>query len=503
MTEMKALQNGSDIRGIAIATKERAADLTIEAVEKIGWGLVSWLRKEQEETYQAGSLTVGVGRDSRISGPGLKDALVQSLVSQGVNVIDFGLATTPAMFMATQFEEFKCDASVMLTASHLPYEFNGLKFFRPAGGAEKEDVAWILSAETANRNEKTGKRKMADILGPYAKDLVGKIRKGIGSQETKPLAGWHIVVDAGNGSGGFFAEYVLQELGADTTGSQFLAPDGYFPNHIPNPDNKEAMASIKQAVLENEADLGVIFDTDVDRSAVVTASGQVINRNNLIAVLSTMVLSDHPGARIVTNSPTSTHLQRFIEAKGGIQVRYISGYRNVINKAIELNKAGLDTPLAIETSGHAAFKENYFLDDGAYVIAKILMMLPDLRKKGLSLDDQIKELAQPVEVQEIRLRLNGDDPKGEGQQIIEGVAEQLEGKKGMTANTDNEEGIRYDLSNPYGSGWFLLRLSLHEPLLVLQIENDEAGKNLLVLKELANIFAEYPTVDPLIIDKEG
>lgn len=157
-----------------------------------------------------------------------------------------------------------------------------------------------------------------------------------------------------------FAEQVLVPLGADTNGSQFLEPDGHFPNHIPNPDNKEAMASIMEAVLREQADLGIIFDTDVDRSAVVTKSGQPLNRNNMIAVLSKIVLSEHPAASIVTNSPTSTHLKTFIESLGGHQVRYISGYRNVINKAIALNEKGINAQLAIETSGHAAFKENYF-----------------------------------------------------------------------------------------------------------------------------------------------
>ena len=120
------------------------------------------------------------------------------------------------------------------------------------------------------------------------------------------------------------------------------------------------MASITEAVLREQADLGIIFDTDVDRSAVVTKSGQPLNRNNMIAVLSKIVLSEHPAASIVTNSPTSTHLKTFIESLGGHQVRYISGYRNVINKAIALNEKGINAQLAIETSGHAAFKENYF-----------------------------------------------------------------------------------------------------------------------------------------------
>ncbi len=498
MSFMKALQNGSDIRGIAMSVEEHDATLTVREIEKISDGLVAWLKKENEQKYQEGKLTVGIGRDSRLSGPSLKNALIKGLVRQGVNVIDFDLATTPAMFMAIQFPQFQCDASVMLSASHLPYYFNGMKFFTMKGGAEKEDIAFILSnTSQKNENGHIGRIRKADLLTPYAKDLVQKIKNGIGDTDDEPLAGWKIIVDAGNGSGGFFAKHVLEELGAKTSGSQFLEPDGHFPNHIPNPDNQEAMASIKKAVLANQADLGIIFDTDVDRSAVVSANGQVINRNNLIALLSMIVLKEHPGATIVTNSPTSTHLQTFIEAKGGKQDRYISGYRNVINRALTLNQAGVEAQLAIETSGHAAFKENYFLDDGAYVIAKILMLLPQLKRDQLTLEEIIQELRQPAEVQEIRLRLSGDDPKQQGKEIIEQLPDLLKGLPGLSLQPENEEGIRYDLTEPYGSGWFLLRSSLHEPLLVLQIENDVKGKNHEVLKVLAQKLNAFSAVEPM------
>ncbi len=503
MSFMKALQNGSDIRGIAISTEEFDANLTAKEMEKISCGFVTWLKKANGRKYQDGKLTVGIGRDSRISGPLLKEALIKGLVDQGVNVIDFDLATTPAMFMATQFSQFQCDASVMLTASHLPFYFNGMKFFTMQGGAEKEDIAFILTKATEkNKNGYTGTVRKADLVTIYAKDLVQKIRNGIGTTNKKPLAGWKIIVDAGNGSGGFFAELVLEELGADTTGSQFLEPDGHFPNHIPNPDNQEAMVSIKKAVLANKADLGVIFDTDVDRSAVVSGNGQVINRNNLIALLSMIVLNEHPGATIVTNSPTSTHLQAFIESKGGKQDRYISGYRNVINRALALNESGVDAQLAIETSGHAAFKENYFLDDGAYVIAKILMLLPRLKEEQLTLEAIIQGLRQPVEVQEIRLGLTSDHPQQRGKEIIQRLSDALKKYPGMKLQPENQEGIRYDLKGVYGDGWFLLRPSLYEPLLVLQIENDIKGKNSTALQVLSRELATFPDVEPLILAED-
>ncbi|MGX7243793.1 phosphomannomutase/phosphoglucomutase [Enterococcus quebecensis] len=495
--DLKALQNGSDIRGIAVDHEEKTANLTPAQVGKIAVGMVHWLRDEKHlaEKHQLGKLKIGIGHDSRISADRLKQALIDSFVEQNVEVLDFGLATTPAMFMATQFSHYDCDAAIMITASHLPYYFNGLKLFTKSGGAEKSDIAYILTHAEQPALQRKGSVRKTTILDDYSADLTDKIRKGMKTTEEKPLAGFHIIVDAGNGAGGFFAEKVLATLGADITGSQFLEPDGMFPNHIPNPDNKEAMASIQQAVLKNKADLGVIFDTDVDRSAIVDASGEVINRNNLIAVLATIVLEEFPGSSIVTNSPTSSHLKDFIESIGGKQVRYISGYRNVINKMIELNEEGIDTQLAIETSGHAAFKENYFLDDGAYVIAKILMLLPRLKNEGTTIGELISSLKQPTETQELRFEILASNVREYGEQVVRDLSGFVNSQRGMNIDPENHEGIRVNVYDDYGSGWFLLRMSLHEPLLVLQVENDQAGMNQNVLEELASFFEGYKQLD--------
>ena len=392
--------------------------------------------------------------------------------------------------MATQFSEIDEDAGIMITASHLRSFYNGLKFFTKSGGAEHEDMVKIVEYSDSEIFSTTmGDVETIPLIDYYSKDMVKKIQKG--SEMKQPLEGLRIVLDAGNGAGGFFAKEVLEKLGADTNGSQFLEPDGHFPNHIPNPDNKEAMESIQRAVLENQADLGIIFDTDVDRAAVVDNTGQAINRNNLIAVLAYIVLEDEAGATIVTNSPTTSHLKTFINDLGGKQYRYISGYRNVINKAIDLNEEGVSTPLAIETSGHAAFRENYFLDDGAYVVAKILMLLPELNKEGKTLSDLIQTLKQPVEAQEVRFAIQLDDYQAYGERVIKDLETFVATTDGFEREEDNEEGIRVNVSDPFGSGWFLLRMSLHEPLLVLQVENDVDGYNLEVFKTLEAFFEKY------------
>lgn len=497
MSQLSKLQNGSDIRGVAIQTETHTPNLTQETATKIALGIVTWLRDIKGIDKPA--LTVAIGHDGRLSGEGLQEGMIEGFISTGARVYNTGLSTTPAMFMATQFAEIQADVGIMITASHLPYFYNGIKVFTKTGGAEHEDIAFIL--ENSGKEEgpciKNGVVERIDLMTLYAADMVAKIRANTGVME--PLKGNHIVLDAGNGAGGFFAPLVLEPLGAETRGSQFLESDGHFPNHMPNPDNKEAMESIQEAVLEHGADLGVIFDTDVDRAAVVDGSGMVINRNNLIAVLASMVLEEQPGSTIVTNSPTSSHLKTFIEGLGGKQYRYLCGYRNVINQAIEMNEEGIETPLAIETSGHAAFKENYFLDDGAYVIAKILMLLPRLKKENKTLTDVIGQLKQPIETKELRFKIMKEDYQTEGYRVISELEHFAETVEGWQVDQDNYEGVRINVSGEFGSGWLLLRLSLHEPLLVLQIENDVAGKTEETLTVLGSFLIPLKTLDTTLL----
>ncbi|MBR4864209.1 MAG: phosphomannomutase/phosphoglucomutase, partial [Oscillospiraceae bacterium] len=359
------LQNGSDIRGVALEGIEgQHINLTESACKDIGRGFALWLMKKTGKK----ELRVAVGRDSRLSGPALCQWICEAMVQQGIQVTNFGMASTPAMFMATVTEGYRFDGTVMITASHLPFNRNGFKFFTENGGLEKGDIKEILTYAASQDVTGLPAGTLVDgaFMDAYAKILADKIRAATG--EEKPLEGFRIVVDAGNGAGGFYADKVLKPLGANTDGSRYLEPDGSFPNHIPNPEDKEAMASITEAVKENNADLGIIFDTDVDRAGAVLSDGSELNRNRIIAMLSAILLREHPGTTIVTDSITSTGLAKFIEEKGGVHHRFKRGYRNVINESIRLNENGQDSQLAIETSGHGAFKENYFLDDGAYIV---------------------------------------------------------------------------------------------------------------------------------------
>lgn len=504
MSEFKltSLQNGSDIRGIAIETSDHGITLTDERVEKIAYGFAVWLKEAKHLAIEdeTNPLKVSVGHDSRLSADRIKTIFIKGLTNAGIDVIDVGLSTTPAMFMSTKYEDYACDGAVMITASHLPFEYNGLKFFTKDGGAEHDDIDFILQQadwENVTWENNQGKITTGSLLDEYAKDLVNKIRLGINDKDhyEQPLTGRHIVVDAGNGAGGFFAEKVLVPLGADISGSQFLEPDGHFPNHIPNPDNKEAMKSIQEAVLTNKADMGVIFDTDVDRSALVDSNGDTLNRNNLIAVISAILIKENPGTTIVTSSATSEHLKTFIESLGGKQDRYITGYRNVINRAIQLTNDGIQTSLAIETSGHAALEENYFLDDGAYLVAKILMADAGLQKEGKDFSDLITSLKQPVETDEVRFKILPEDIQSTGAKVMEEFKSFIEKEADLSIEPANLEGVRVNTAGHYGTGWMLLRMSLHEPLLVLNLESDQEGSIPLLRETIKAFFYDQSDLD--------
>ena len=314
MKNYSKLRNESDVRGIAIeGVPGQEVNLTEQACRDIARGFALWLIKRAGKS----ELRVAIGRDSRLSGEKLLGWMASELAAEGINVTDMGLTSTPAMFMTTKTEGYMFDGAVMVTASHLPYNRNGYKFFTPDGGVEASDIKDMIAYAESDEHTglSAGSVEKGEFMSVYSKRLADMIRTSCGSE--RPLDGLRIVVDAGNGAGGFYAERVLVPLGADISGSRYLEPDGSFPNHIPNPENKEAMASITEAVKESKADLGIIFDTDVDRAGAVLSDGSELNRNRLIAMLSAMLLRDHPGTTIVTDSVTSSGLAAFIKEKGG------------------------------------------------------------------------------------------------------------------------------------------------------------------------------------------
>lgn len=522
MEDMMKLQNGSDIRGISLSGVDgEHPNLSADEAVKIARGFLLWLTKKTGKTPDR--LTIAIGRDPRLSGKHLLLGLVNGFGPYGTEVLDCGLASTPAMFMSTVFPKFQCDGAIMITASHLPANRNGFKFFDKNGGLNKDDISQILQTAMDGKKallplgppifesnfqtvlgRKTYPSVPTELMDDYCAHLRGIIKKSIGSTGGElPLAGLKIVVDAGNGSGGFFASQVLAPLGADVSASQFLTPDGTFPNHPPNPENTEAMHAISMAVLSSGADLGLIFDTDVDRSAAVDSCGKEISRNRIVALAASLVAEDHPGTTVVTDSITSNHLTAFLEGTLGLHhIRFKRGYKNVITKAVELNAAGTDCQLAIETSGHAALKENYFLDDGAYLATKIVVKAAKLAREGKTIDQLLADLQDPAEEREIRMDINSGDFGSYGDQILVDLLVWASKTTGVHIVAPNFEGIRldFDLTDDAGmtagpQGWCLLRKSLHDPLMALNMESDLSGGCNRIAEILKPFLLEYEFLD--------
>ena len=627
------LQNGSDVRGVACeGVSGEDITLTPDISCRIGYAFANMMAARLGK--EPAALRIAVGRDSRITGEALAAAFANGVTLAGARALDCALATTPAMFMALIYPETACDASCMVTASHLPFNRNGLKFFTKEGGFEKSDITALLTAaaqvsyevissfeHTSNATSNTSANRPDtnpavnddlgsghsitssidtyatfsaghsalehfDLLSLYAKNLCDIIRKGVSNTPSlsnvtassssaemnatshssnsslpdKPLAGLHIVVDAGNGNGGFFATKVLEVLGADISGSQFLEPDGHFPNHIPNPENKEAMASICEATVKAGADLGLIFDTDVDRMSAVFANGTPVNRDACIALAAAILAPTHKGATIVTDSVTSDRLTRFLEDDLGLKhLCYKRGYKNVINKCKELNADNIDCPLAMETSGHGCLKENYYLDDGAYLAVQFVIALakakaaasmtvssaltesdstsvmslqptvlssdkqtitPDIIRPDsqgtLVLDDEPKDqpaissarrdpfagllsrFSREAADREVRFSITEKDFAAYGEKVLDAFRKHAMNKAYTLPHS--YEGVRISfaqgsLAPDFGGGWLLLRASLHDPVMVLNMEGLTETDLETVTNTVRELLREFAELD--------
>ena len=508
MIDYKKLQNGSDIRGVLIDIPGgKPVNLTEESVTRIGSAFALYAAKKLDKSVS--ELRIGIGRDSRINGDILVGWLINGITSVGANAYDGGMASTPAMFMCC-VNELRFDAGIMATASHLPMERNGMKFFlgspkqggEALGGLEKQDISAILEmAEKGElpRAEKQGESGKTDIMTPYIEGLKEKILSALDEdQGAKPFAGMHIVVDAGNGAGGFFATRLLEPLGADISGSRFLEPDGNFPNHQPNPENEEAMMSIVEAVETSKAQLGIIFDTDVDRAGAVlpNANGALaLDRNRLIALMTAILEKEYGKITVVTDSITSTGLADFIENLGCRHHRFKRGYRNVINEAKRLMSEGENAIFAMETSGHGALSENYFLDDGAYVIVKILIEFVRAARRGETLNNLISTLAEPMESTEVRMNVNTEDFAAYTEKVLEKVTAHFEDREGYYIVLPNFEGVRVGADKSHGDGWFLIRRSLHDPLMPTNLESNSVDGVSKLASALLEALEEFELLD--------
>mmetsp|Transcript_20449 Transcript_20449/g.42659 ORF Transcript_20449/g.42659 Transcript_20449/m.42659 type:complete len:641 (+) Transcript_20449:85-2007(+) len=543
LTSFEELKSGSDLRGVYVPHKHSGGtianiSLLVKDLKRDGGGAAltpfashclgaAFAKKlVRDGNFMEGDnielITICVGTDPRPHGERLADTFARGAESvEGVKVLYTGLASTPSMYEFCR--SGKCDAAVMVTASHLPEDKNGLKFFTKYGGLEKSDVDELieLAKEEAyhwydmgivppsSGNAGVLCSELVDFMPHYKNTLKNAIFREVGTASSTPLAGLKIVVNPGNGAGFFFNE-LLRDLGADVGNSLHLTPDGTFPQSsgIPNPEKKAMVEETMRACDACNADIGVMFDTDADRSGFVLPRNiddtgvksdyEPLNRNRLIALISVVFSLSSPGCTIVTDSTTSEGLNKFLENDLGLKHhRFLRGYANVIGKAKKLTESGEgNAEVAIETSGHCAMKENGYIDDGTYTAVKIIGLLARNAAAGsdslLSLISNLEEL--PFD-EEFRVKVT-DGSLVTTTDIFRDVSQTLKEKclseNSWSLDEKNLEGVRFRLSS---GGFFMIRQSLHDPVISVQVESiskDEAYAK--VLKPLTDLFSKYDTV---------
>merc|ERR1711865_109464 len=343
-----------------------------------------------------------------------------------------------------------------------------------------------------------------------------------------PLKGLNIVLNSGNGSGGFFCK-VLQDLGANVDGSVNTEPDPLFPSGIPNPEKEEMVQETIQACEKANADLGILLDTDSDRCGLVAPRSyeriktestdnqshnfkptnyEAINGNRLIALMGVIYARKSPHCSIVTDSVTSIGLSKFLEEELALNhIRYLRGYANVIQKAKLVNQeTDANAEVAIETSGHCAVRENGFLDDGTFTALKVLGLLAQERQQEKtnntrkSLLDLLANLEEMDEVMEFRLK-GKDDNLESVIRLFDLMALEIENhcddKPEWSVDRDNLEGIRVTAGTK--GGYFLLRKSLHDPVMCLQVEEtSKEGAKKLITEPLLRLFETEPSVSKIL-----
>ncbi len=422
-----------DIRGVVGRT------LTEEGVYRIGLAIGS-------EAHQRGQQGIVVARDGRLSGPELSAALIRGLRESGRDVIDIGMVPTPVLYFATFFLE--TGSGVMLTGSHNPPDYNGLKIV--LGGETLSGEAITALYQRIRQGDFTsgeGGLQHADIGADYIRRISEDIPVALGR-------GLKVAVDCGNGVAGVLAPHLVRALGHEVI-ELFCEVDGNFPNHHPDPSQPENLADLIEAVRGQGADLGLAFDGDGDRLGVVDGQGNIIWPDRQMMLFAIDVLSRNPGADIIFDVKCSGHLKRVIEEHSGRPVMWKTGHSLIKAKMKETG-----APLAGEMSGHIFFRERWYgFDDALYAAARLLEILTG---DGRPAQEIFAELPGGVATPELRLEMEESRHAAFMEKLV-AVADFPD------AEVITIDGLRVDFAN----GWGLIRPSNTTPCLVLRFEGDD------------------------------
>jgi phosphomannomutase len=404
------------------------------------------------EAFKAGERAVAVGRDGRLSGPGLSAALIKGLASTGLDVVDIGAVTTPMLYyVAATRAQHGCRSGIQVTGSHNPKDYNGFKMVMAGRAIYGEDIQRLKRRiEAEDYRARPGRTGKMDIRAEYTARIAGDAKLA------RPMK---IVVDSGNGIPGASSPQVLRALGC-TVDELYSEVDGDFPNHHPDPSKPENLAELIARVKATDAELGIAFDGDGDRLGLVTKDGQIIYPDRQLMMLATDVLSRNPGATIIYDVKCSQRLAPAIRAAGGVPMIYKTGH-----SLIKAKMAELKTPIAGEMSGHIFFGERWYgFDDATYCAARMLEILSRSKDPSALLNALPTSFNTP--------ELNVPCAEGEHHRLVSELqARVADGRLRFPgAEVNTIDGLRIDWSDGFG----LIRGSNTTPVLVLRFEGHTA-----------------------------
>ncbi len=444
----KEIFKAYDIRGIVGKT------LTPEIVEAIGQAIGS-------EAFARGQTAICIGRDGRLSGPELSQALARGIQKAGIDVIDLGMVATPMTYFAAF--ELGTNSCVMVTGSHNPPDYNGLKMVLGGETLSGETIQQLRQRlEENNLTSGMGDYRTHDITEAYLQRITGDIRLA------RPLK---IIVDCGNGVPGAFAPELYRRLGCAVE-EMYCEVDGTFPNHHPDPSVPKNLADLIARLKTSDAELGFAFDGDGDRLGVVTRDGSIIFPDRQLMLFADDVLSRNPGAEIIFDVKSTRKLFDWISSRGGKPTLWKTGHSFIKAKMKESGAL-----LAGEMSGHIFFKERWYgFDDGLYAGARMLEYL----SKQTDPNATLKNLPDTVNTPELQIRM----AEGEHYALME--------KLQKTAKfPDAQEVITIDgLRVEYADGFGLARPSNTTPVIVLRFEADNEAALRRIQEDFRRVIKE-------------
>jgi len=422
-----------DIRGLA------GTELTPDNIERIGRaiGNIAQARGRSELLF---------GADARLSSPGLAAALKAGILASGCHITDLGTIPTPLLYFAAHTTD--CDSGVMLTASHNPGDYNGIKIVLENTCLPPEDIQAIreraLTLDAAQKSQKPGTLRKLDITKPYMDHVCSNIRL------KRPL---RLVVDCGNAVPGLVAPALMRALGCEVK-ALFCEPDGHFPNHHPDPTIAENLRALRLQVHLEQADLGIALDGDGDRVVMVSNSGAVIDTDRLLMLFVRDIVPRSTNKNVVFDVKCSKLLANVIEQNGGVPIMCRSGHSFMKQRMMETG-----APVGAEFSAHVFIRDRWFgFDDGMYVAARFMELLA---ARQHTVDDMLATLPESISTPELRIAV----PEDRKFEIMAQVASLADFPEAEVCQLD---GIRADFDH----GWGLIRASNTTPALLLRFEAD-------------------------------